>query len=255
MAVGAVSIVKKSIWLTVNFLVIVFFTVGCQKEESNNAGELNLNFELVFDQQPVNSSEQWFTLNDSVELRFTKVSFYLSEISLKRSTENLLLTDIIHISFLQTILGDAINRYSLKIPFAQIPADNYSGLRMGLGVTSYINTLSPIDFSSGHPLSYTSEYWTPWDSYIFAKIEGEMIVGGERTETFVLHTGSDEAFREINWNNNIQITTDQAKEFNIPINLYKILQTYPITQQPRLHQLDQQEFVNQLSDNLANSLK
>ncbi|WP_236969169.1 MbnP family protein [Membranihabitans marinus] len=236
-------------------LFVILLLASCSKDSKDELGSLNILFNLKYDGSTVNSPQDWYSLSDSVDLRFSKVSFYLSDITLANDVEDLVITDIIHLSYLQTILGDVINSNQIILPFSNLPLEQYSGLRFGLGVSPSLNRTSPTDYGSGQPLSYTSEYWTPWQSYIFAKIEGEFKVNGGESESFVLHTGSDEAYRTISIDQTLIMETDKEKNIALDIDLYKILVDYPIISQPRIHQLSQQEYVNKLSDNFANSLK
>ncbi|WP_236973858.1 MbnP family protein [Membranihabitans maritimus] len=244
-------------------LLIVFFALAflfsCEKEDIQKGGSLTLEFRLLYDGQVVSTPEKEYELNDSITLRFSKVSYYLSDLQLNIDSTNYLDLDtegdnIFHISFLQTILGDAIPEPGVTLNFNNLPNGNYSSVSFGLGVAPAFNSSEPSNFISNHPLSFSSEYWSPWESYIFSKIEGEFSVSGGESESLALHTGSDQAYREIQVRGNLSLSENSDKVLRIDLDLKEVLESYPLLEAPRIHQRDQQNYVDMIADGMNQSL-
>ena len=69
-----------------------------------------------------------------------------------------------------------------------------------------------------------------------------------------LHVGGDETYRVLEWKDGFTIG-DKPKEIIIPIDLKYILEDYPITEAPVLHQLDQLPYMEILADRLSESMQ
>src|SRR5690606_2593291 len=150
-------------------------------------------------------------LNDSIKMRFSKVSFYLSDFKLNDGTQSIPLLDILHISFLQNTKGDAIQEMQQTLSI-EVPSGDYASISFGLGLTALQNNTVPSDHEAGSALSLTSEYWPAWNSYIFEKIEGTYQVNGGSPESVTLHVGGNETYRVLEWRDGLSVSGGKRAE-------------------------------------------
>ncbi len=237
--------------ILVVLMAMAFFS--CDKDTKNTGNKLNLVFQLKYGGEPLASQNELYRLNDSVQMRFSKVSFYLSDFKLNSESESLSMLDVLHISFLQNISGDAVQEIQQTLRF-EVPAGNYTSLSFGLGVNPTQNATTPATHEPGSALSLSSEYWPAWKSYIFDKIEGTYKLNDEAGESVALHVGGDETYRILEWKDGFTIG-DKPKEIIIPIDLKFILKDYPITEAPVLHQLGQLPYMDMLADKFSESMQ
>lgn len=82
----------------------------------------------------------------------------------------------------------------------ELPAGQYTGLRLGMGVPSHLNAdIDPSIYSIDHPLGVSQSggmFWAWNTGYIFTKFEGKTdLSGGTNFETpFAMHVGGDQFF-------------------------------------------------------------
>src|SRR5690606_40192895 len=69
-------------------LVLMAMLSGCDNDADNPVTKLELAFELKFDGELLSGSTQMYELDDSVKMRFSKVSFYLSDFKLTEGTRS-----------------------------------------------------------------------------------------------------------------------------------------------------------------------
>lgn len=226
---------------------------ACDKEANEVNTKLDLVLELRYDGKLLTGPQDWYEINDSVQMQFSKVSFYLSDFKLSSESETLSMLDVLHVSFLQNTSGDAIQEKEQTLRF-DVPSGNYSSLSFGLGLTPSQNATVPADHEAGSALSLTSEYWPAWESYIFEKIEGNYRLHDLPMEPSTLHVGGNETYRLLQWKNGLSLKGGENKKVVIPIDLKYILKDYPITEAPRLHQLDQMPYMNMIADGFSESM-
>lgn len=234
-------------------LALIGVIFACEKDEGDKASKIDLIFELKYDGELLSGLDELYALNDSVSMRFSKVSFYLSDFKLTQATQELPLLDVLHISFLQNIKGDAIQEMKQKLTF-EVPSGDYSSISFGLGLTPAQNSTIPADHEARSALSLTSEYWQAWDSYIFEKIEGTYQVNGGNSESVALHVGGDETYRILEWRDGLSLSGDRNVEITIPIDLKTILTNFPVTESPKLHALEQLPLMEQVADGFYASM-
>lgn len=235
------------------FIAFFFFIISCDKSENDLDSNLDLVFELRYDGELLASPTSLHNLNDSVQIRFSKVSFYLSDFKLVGKDGVLDLLDIIHVSFLQNIDGDAISETKQILSF-DIPSGDYDSFSFGLGLTPEQNATEPSDYSAGSALSYTSEYWPAWKSYIFEKLEGAYKLRDEPEESVALHVGADETYRVLEWKDGITLSGNRGMQIVVPIDLKQILDGYPLPEAPVLHMLAQLPYMERIADGFSKSM-
>ncbi len=236
------------------FLLLMFTIVmGCNKEDNKTTTKLDLVLELRYDGSPVSGPQRWYAINDSVEMQFSKVSFYLSDFKLENESESLDMVDVLHVSFLQNTSGDVVRETEQTLRF-EVPSGDYSSLSFGLGLTAAQNATLPANHEAGSAMSLTSEYWPAWQSYIFTKIEGNFKLHDSSPGASTLHTGGNDTYRILEWNDGLSFRGGEVREIIIPIDLKEILKDYPLTEAPRLHQLEQLPYMNTIADGFLESM-
>jgi hypothetical protein len=171
---------------------LALLLAGCTLDNKVENGTVTLDFKALYAGQQVAASEE-LTYTDGNKFYFDKVSFYISDLIFVGESGDELVLDISKIDLLST--GDK-NKITASIPFGQ-----YTGVKFVLGVSPTLNAQKPSDFSSGHPLSTTSDYWDGWQSYIFTKYEARMDTDANGTfeRAIVYHTGSDVMNRAVSF--------------------------------------------------------
>ena len=82
----------------------------------------------------------------------------------------------------------------------ELPAGEYTGLRLGIGVPADLNVdIDPSTYPNDHPLGVAGSggmFWTWNTGYIFTRFEGKAdLNGGENFDTpFAMHVGGDAYF-------------------------------------------------------------
>jgi len=219
-------------------------------------GSLNLNIKLQHNGDPL-VMFQPFEYPDGRKIDYTRFSFYASDVKL--DDETIAEIDFHNLTNSHASLPFANNGYNWQIDF--VPVGNYSTLSFNVGVPADLNSKDPGEFPSGHPLAKPAENWFSWMSYIFMKVEGNIdLDGDEEMETGVaLHTGSDEALRNISLDIPAEIKSNETTTVNLVIDLYQLFdgpdRIFPIEENPQIHSLSQIDAVNELSDNLTNAIQ
>lgn len=196
-------------------LFIVLFNLGCREEK---ASRIFLKINLQAGGQPLQLNTDYFT-PDGTLIQFTKVSFYISQISLiNDNNEELAYPDNYY-------LADAESDNLFLIDDNVI--GKYKGIRLGIGVDSTRNDSSGIyaipayEYPVDHALSPANfMYWSWNPGYIFMKLEGKVDTSGngilnEIGETFSIHTGFKEAYVFVERNHNF---TTQGEDIILQIN-------------------------------------
>jgi len=138
-------------------------------------------------------------------------------------------TDLSEIQFIDLTKShnsQADSEIGTAMSFSNVPVGTYNQLSFGVGVPVDLNKTNPSDYSTTHPLGAdnSGEYWEAWDSYIFAKFEGQLDTNGDGFDgddiSFAYHTGGwPELYEEVEFDNNLVLsageTTDLVFELDI----------------------------------------
>lgn len=188
-------------------LLTVFSFSACKDGEGPVDGpkdNFTLTFRATYDGQLLEKYKN-YPYGDKVVL-FDKFNTYLSDIALVNGATEVKLSDIEWLNFTPDL---APNDKTVEITYKfSVPDGNYTGIRLGYGVSADLNAKSPADFSPEHPLYVESEYWSGWQSYIFTKIQGEVDLNGDNTpETNLFyHCGSDPVYNAATINGTIPVS-------------------------------------------------
>lgn len=241
-------------------IVALFGTIlfsGCGEKEGT--GDLNIRFKLKYGEQPLEMFKEYNYPVSNEKLFFTRLSFFISDITLRSSDGDFNLKDIDYLDLTQSHT-DPIAPNGLEYKLSGILARNYKSLDFGIGVPKASNALQPKDFKAGHILSSSAEYWTSWKSYIFFRPEGLIALDGQtKPETsFALHLGADEAYRSFSINKSISISENGMTNLDIEIDMEKFFNgktLYDIHDTQQIHSLFQVPIMITLADNLEVAIK
>ena len=231
-------------------LMVMVFMMSC----GNDTMDITFNFALSYDGEPLVMLEE-YDYPTGEKLKFTRISFYISDLQGNSSSGNSTLlkdVDLINLSSSHASVEGATEGFNYTIQ--DVSEEDINAYSFLLGVNSELNSQVPADYSSNHPLANSGEYWIAWDSYIFFKIEGIMDSDndGEFETNVALHIGSNEAARHITMNS-VDLSNEQ-----INIDVMSIFESngdlYDIQENPQIHSLFQLDKASFLVENLAKQL-
>ena len=220
----------------------LFMVSSCEHNspELEVVGDVELSVKANYDGDLFQTQKEYEYI-PGMNIKFTEFNFYIANISLledESSTEETELSEIdfIDLSFDVTQTTEA--QTGRMISTKKVPAGTYRGFKVGFGVPADLNRTRPGDYGENDPLSTSTHYWSPLESYIFSKIEGfsdnngNGIFEGNEGESIRFHLGQDEIYTErtlfpsepivIEEGQVLKLTldVDVKKLFNMPINLY-----------------------------------
>ena len=219
------------------------------------AGDLNVNMKLQYDGVPLVMFEP-YEYPDGKAINFTRFSLYTSDFQIDNEVINEV--EFHNLTNSHSTAELAENGYDWSL--SDIPVGSYDRISFNIGVPEALNGMDPGEFPSGHPLAKPAENWFSWKSYIFLKVEGNIDLDGDGVlETGIaLHTGSDEALRNVGMEYPLIISQDQTSQINLAIDLYQLFngseRIYPIEENPQIHSLTQLDAALEISDNIKNSI-
>ncbi|MBC7885432.1 MAG: hypothetical protein H7X99_08145 [Saprospiraceae bacterium] len=213
----------------------------------------------MYGDQPLEMFKEYSYPVTGEKLNFTRISFYISNITLKSTNGDIILKDIDYLN-LTAAHTDPVTGNGFEYLLRDIPAGNYHSLDFGIGVPVSSNAMEPKDFSSGHILSNSAEYWSAWKSYIFFRPEGKIALNMETTPNtnFALHLGGDDAFRSISLHKSISVSENAVSNFDIIIdmnNYFNGQTLFDIRNTLQIHSLNQKPLITILADNLVTGIR
>jgi len=161
-------------------------------------------------------------------VRFSKINFYLSDLVVTNNDGDTELSEIQFIDLTATHATPATAMDGTSMSFSNVPVGSYTKLKFGIGVPADLNRTTPADYSSSHPLGAdnSSEYWEAWDSYIFAKIEGQYDVDGDGFDSedisFAYHTGTDRVYQRLELDNQKSLNAGETTRFNFELDIREL---------------------------------
>ena len=252
---------KKFILL---FTTALLTAASCNKEkiEPIDTTEVNVSFKATFGGEPLVLNINNYEYLDK-PVRFSKVNFYVSDIAVLKPDGETEISEIQFIDLTKTHTSEQASREGTIMNFPKIPVGEYNGLKFGIGVSADLNRTTPSDYATSHPLGAdnSGEYWPDWDSYIFAKIEGQYDLNGDGFDgediAFAYHTGTDKVYQELIFENLMTLKRGSATNLNFELDIKELL-TLP---RGDLIELEQHDPNNQVEEmiiimkNFKNALK
>ena len=244
------------------FIVItaIITSFGCNKDHAHENGHLDINFKLVYGDSPLVLLSD-YTYPSGETIHFNRLSFFLADLKLANAQKTLDLLDIDYLNFNVANSNITNAEKGLNRHFHDVELGDYNKLIFSIGVPAESNAKTPSAFPSTNPLSSPAEYWAPWQSYVFMKVEGQIDLNtdGIKDGVFAIHTGDNQAYRTAELPVNIRISKDNTSELNVIIDVSNFFQgpgrIYDIRQGGQTHSVSSLPFINQFSDNMINSFR
>lgn len=243
------------------FLTLLGLLTGCkEKEKSAGLVDFTVLFNGVFDGYPLRMYEQEYRYEDDVDVRFQLFQFYVSDLSLLRTknkeNSSVLLSEIELVSFADIQSADDAAK-GLSLSFEGVPAGNYAGLKMGLGVSRDLNATQPGEYTPPHPLD--NHYWSWARGYVFTKIEGNADLDGDGVfeEKLTFHIGENDYYRELVINQAIEVGA--GGRISLEVDLAKVLKSssgsYLNFREVTQDHTNQPEVASRIADNLPTAIR
>ena len=127
--------------------------------------------------------------------------------------------------------------------------------RIGFGVDSVSNSITPAKQNQNSPLANGLNYWDAWNSYIFLKIEGMYDKDGDGVfETpFALHTGGNEIYTEKTFSlDKLSNATTVRLLFNV--NLAKVINGIDLNVMTQTHKTGDLPVMKTMMNNFSAAL-
>lgn len=254
---------KNILWiLAVGLTLSAFYSCQDDGDDEVKDGTLKLTFKAVYDGEPAVVNSEEYEYFDGKKLKLATLNLFVSKPTLSMDQQNAEeLTDIFFVDFSQANRTAQGAQDGISYTWELAPGE-YNTLNMGLGVSSDLNALLPTDYPTDHPLNEfgSQAYWTPWNSFIFSKIEGRYDKDGDNSFAtgFAYHIGSDNMYREKETNGNFTIKAEEETEWVITIDYRQVLgdpaEYIDIEQFPAFHS-PQDPTLTQLTMMLANNFE
>lgn len=207
---------------------------SCGKEPPPpiDTATIQLSFRATYAGEPLVLNQQTYDYQGK-KVRFSKINFYLADLSAANDDGETEVSEIqfIDLSLTHNTAADAAKGSISN--FSRIPVGAYKFLKFGIGVPADLNKTNPSDYSTSHPLGAdnSGEYWEAWNSYIFAKIEGQYDENGDGTFdgddiSFAYHAGMDRVYQEIELDNIINLNAGETTNLDFELDV-RMLFTQP----------------------------
>ena len=234
-------------------LSLILSSCGNNEEE-----EIQFNFKMTYGDAPLVMFED-VDFADGRKMQFSRISFFVSDLTLSNNGVNQGSTDVAYLTLSDSHLNLEEAQVGTPLKLKVEEGNSFDKLQFNIGLTDDQNNTLPTDHTSSSPLSRTGEYWPGWESYIYAKFEGDIDLNGngayEAGETFSLHMGTEAALRAVNLD-----LTESKESYDIIIDIAKVFNnngaTYDIDGMRQMHGLSDQTItnINFLSDNLSEAI-
>ncbi|MEL6635898.1 MAG: MbnP family protein [Bacteroidota bacterium] len=253
----------KFLSLVLSGLLFLTLQTGCENNPDDDLGpivDVEINFKAQFDDELLLMRKN-YQLDDSTEIRFTRVSFYVSDVVLlKNINGEEEETDVFDLQLVDFTDFTEVNPGNVAdgISFVgtNVPVDRYDGIKMGLGVPADLNRTSPAKYDSGHPLASSLHYWQGWQSYMFAMIEGAIDFNGDGNfdsdENFLYHLGSDDAYESTFIYDTLTLEEGKNPTFEVKVDLRRLFRktdgtpVFDASDKKTTHNPDDFAFISQL---------
>lgn len=165
----------------------------------------DLRFSIDFSPQWAGSDVvlgQTYTLNDGTPLRFERIRFYVSELSLMEDGKTQAFSSEVN-------LIDHANLAFSSITM-DAPQGEYDGISFGLGIPAAVNGNmdNPDIYELSHPMSVDQDMWWSWNMlYRFIRVDGKIDVArdGSFTQPMTYHLGTDPLYRTVELDKDFEV--------------------------------------------------
>ncbi len=170
------------------------------------------------DQTIIFNPENSYEYFDGSRIKFTRSEFFINNFKLTSNTGTVKnFGELKHVRFDEFQINSQKAEQGVKLIFKAFAEGNYDGISFDIGLTPNLNKTSPSDYKADHVLSNPDNYWSGWNSYIFARVEGNVQNANGKTALFAYHCGFDESFRVVEIKRPITVKDGQINTFIIEI--------------------------------------
>lgn len=200
---------KNSILFSVALFIATGFSFSGCKHDDAPATDFSVTFRSMYDGDQVEKSKHYDY--NGHPLYFTVFTLFLSDITLLRGSEEIVLSEAEFLDFLPNASSSNLS-VQPKYTYRNVPEGEYTGIRIGYGVKPANNGRRVSDWPAGHPLANEQEYWGGWKSYIFSKIEGSGDKNNDATfdHFLVYHCGGDGVYKTFTFNQPFRVNAGQG---------------------------------------------
>ncbi len=224
-------------------LLATLAIMSCEdKETPATSGLVDLDFYAVYDDQPLVMLDFYPYAFDE-NINFGTSDFYFSDCYLSDNNGNTQqLVDIELIDFTNQNKDLTGALAPISVSDIAIEPGKYTSLTFSVGVNEALNATRPEEYTPDNPLSLAGHYWTAWDSYIFAKFQGQLTKQDSADVSWLFHTGKDDVFRtftypidlEVDGNEStISLTLDHKQLFVLESDSYMDIRSKPTNHNPQ----------------------
>ena len=270
--------VDTSVILEVNELSEMDIEVRAEDSEGNQIEEvaqsfdltpprgnvMNLRFNLFYEGERLLMNQD-YTYPTGETFEFSRFDMYMSDLSLQNiDGSEILLSDLDYLIMTDAYRDVDSAQEGFVYKTAGIPAGNFESVKFNIGIPPDLNETTPSSYPVSHPLGRAGDYWSGWESYIFASIEGRINVdvsNPDLEQGIALHLGSNNAFQSIELEEAFTFSDEEGESqvINIDVNLEDLFinengDIYDIVTVPQTHSLIHIPQVMVLSNNLKNSI-
>lgn len=208
----------------------LLLSASCGKEKTNpiSTASLNISFKATYGGKTLVLDQNNTYEYRGKPVRFSKISFYLSDLAVLNEDGERALSEVQFVDLTKSHASEASAKSGTIIGFNKIPVGEYKGLKFGVGVAADLNRTMPSDYSINHPLGANNigEYREVWNSYIFAKIEGQFDIDEDGFDeddiVFAYHTGMDELYTPIELDDFKTLKAGETSNINFELDIREL---------------------------------
>lgn len=211
------------------FAALLFGASSCKDTNATDpepitTGELEINFKALVNNQTLVTYAEDYQYTDGNTLTIQILEFYISDLELLKADGGAVsIADYSYVNFNGNQGDPNTAEQGEDLRFDSIPPGEYTGIRYNVGLTAEQNAMEPGDFPATSMLSVTANYWTAWQSYIFSKIEGYIVLPDNSRSNFLYHSGADGMRQELEFNTPISISAGNRSTMGFEVHAERIL--------------------------------
>ncbi len=218
-------------------------------------GILEMNFKATYTNKPL-VINQIYDYNGK-KIKFSKLQFFLTS-DTNYFTKPIGQADKVPVvnlvDFTKLENSEEANK-GILLPIS-VPNGAHTLINFNIGIDKKTNTKSPRDFKFPDGMADSGNFWPPWASYIFVKLEGAIDNDDNGTlETGItLHTGGDEVLTNLQFKKNYQIEDLKTTTANFELNVTELVKNIDLTTVNSTHQVGSIPIMKIMMGNFATAL-
>lgn len=250
--------IKLNYTLILSLLATAILTFSCSKDDDDSSsdhdhntggkGTVMLHFHPVVNGNMFNSDSE-YQMSNGTRVKFERVNYYVSGISLKEDHDGNTLKSFDDTYFL-------VSPETMMYSLGEVDAKEYHGVLFNVGVDSTANHSDPSTYATDHPLAPKAPamHWSWASGYRFIVIEGKYDASADNTgaidQDFVFHVGTDALLRQIDsGHHHLHVEANETKEVMIEYDLMKFLDGIDIKTQNSTHTMNNLPLATKVADN------